>query len=225
MPPRYTYSLSVFAILYSSISILGCAESNSINGLSASVQMNQDAARFSDLSVRDSEPSMLTDMATDMTTDMRTSDLYIPPPPVDMAVDMSEPVELTLRRCVQRMLDYLEATRAAAGCNDFPNPERADPSSPYTRDPIAAACIQLECTGLPLDGHNGIPTTKSCLGIDNLMATLEVAEEDANNGTCGTPVFQVKVIPLDLFAGPEACDALICGLEADGNVIAVDQRN
>ena len=162
---------------------------------------------------------------TDMNVVMSEGDLYIPPPPVDMNLDMSEPVELTLRRCVQRMLDYLEVARSAAGCNEFTNQERMDPASPYTREPIAAACIQLECTGLPLDGHNGIPTTKSCLGIDNLMATLEVAEEEANEGICGTPVFQVKVIALNDFAGPESCDALICGLEADGNVIAVDQRD
>ena len=162
---------------------------------------------------------------TDANRTQTTADLYIPPPPADMFVDMSEPVELTLRRCVQRMLDYLDATRVAAGCNDTPVMERSDPGSAYARVPVTAACIQLECTGLPLDGHNGIPTTKSCKGLDNLIATLEVAEEDANAGVCGTPVFQVKVISLDDFAGPEPCDALICGLEADGAIISVDQRD
>ena len=51
------------------------------------------------------------------------------------------------------------------------------------------------------------------------------AEAEADAGICGTPTFRLELIELNDFMGPEPCDALICGLEADGNVIAIDQRN
>lgn len=208
-------------VAFSSLYLFSCAGTDSPPETMTNVTANLEG---------DTSLSPIVDMQTntirDMNIAMETRDLYIPPPEIDMATAMpEEPVELTLRRCVQRMLDYLDTTRMAGGCDDFQEIERADPGSPYAREAVAAACIQLECTGLPLDGHNGIPTTRSCLGLDNLMATLEVAEQEANDGICGTPVFQVKVIPLDQFMGPESCDALICGLEADGEVISLDQRN
>ena len=219
---KYKSMLSLTVVCFSCIWLHGCAESNSTNNLLPASNDN-DVTTAPDAAQIDAIVDSRSDLST--SRDSEVADLYIPPPPADMYTDMAEPVELTLRRCVQRMLDYLDITRQLAGCDDTPIPERSNPSSPYAREPIAAACIKLECSGLALDGHNGIPTTRSCKGIDNLMATLEVAEEDANANVCGTPVFQVKVIALDNFAGPEACDALICGLEADGNVIAIDQRN
>ena len=48
-----------------------------------------------------------------------STDLYIPPPPVDMEMLEPEEVEFTLRRCVERMLNYLRGRRAEAGCDTY----------------------------------------------------------------------------------------------------------
>lgn len=153
------------------------------------------------------------------------TDLYIPPPPVDMEVLAPEEVEFTLRRCVERMLSYLRNSWAEAGCDTYTMEQRSEPAGLYAMEPVTASCMKLECTGQPLEGHNGIIARRSCRDIDDIIATLTLAEQDVDSGICGTPTFRVKVLTLDQWSGPEPCDALVCGLEQDGNVIAIDQRN
>ncbi|MGB0647790.1 MAG: hypothetical protein ACPGQS_11475 [Bradymonadia bacterium] len=154
-----------------------------------------------------------------------STDLYIPPPPVDMDMLEPEEVEFTLRRCVERMLNYLRGSWAEAGCDTYTMEQRSEPAGPYAMEPVTASCMKLECTGQPLEGHNGIIARRSCRDIDDIIATLTLAEQDVDSGICGTPTFKLKVLTLDQWSGPEPCDALVCGLEPDGNVIAIDQRN
>jgi hypothetical protein len=154
-----------------------------------------------------------------------TQDLYIPPAPADMSVIDPEEVVFTLRRCVERMLNYLMEAWVAAGCDDYTTEQRSDASSPYAMQRVAASCMQLECTGQTLDGHNGVLYRRSCRDIDDVISTLRLVEADVDSGICGVPTFKVKILSLDQHSGPEPCDALTCGLEADGNVIAIDQRN
>jgi len=201
---------------------VSCAESKYT--APASVPNSVDQSLGNDLDA--SYDAQRTDMMPFMTDQgANTQDLYIPPVPIDMGVLDPEEVAFTLRRCVERMLDYLSNSWMRAGCDTYTMPERSDTSSGYSRDPIIASCMKLECTGQTLEGHNGIPSTRTCRDIDDLVATLTGAEADADAGTCGTPTFRLELIELDDFMGPEPCDALICGLEADGSVIAVDQRN
>jgi hypothetical protein len=153
------------------------------------------------------------------------TDLYIPPPPADMDVLEPEEVEFTLRRCVERMLDYLMNAWMTAGCDTYTVEQRSDASSPYAMQRVAASCMQLECTWQTLDGHNGVLYRRSCRDIDDVISTLRLVEADVDSGVCGVPTFKVKILSLDQHSGPEPCDALVCGLEADGNIIAIDQRN
>ena len=137
---------------------------------------------------------------------------------------VDEPVEITLRRCVEQMLAYLDSARTAAGCDDYDMAVQSDRSSPYSMMPVAAACIRMECSGTQLEGHNGYMATRTCQDLDDLKATLSAAEEDATAGSCGTPTFQTRLLTLDEFVDQVPCDALTCGLAPDGEVIAVDQR-
>ena len=154
-----------------------------------------------------------------------STDLYIPPPPVDMEMLEPEEVEFTLRRCVERMLNYLRGSWAEAGCDTYTMEQRSEPAGPYAMEPVTASCMKLECTGQALEGHNGIIARRTCRDIDDIIATLTLAEQDVDSGICGTPTFRLKVLSLDQWSGPEPCDALVCGLEQDGNLIAIDQRN
>ena len=60
--------------------------------------------------------------------------------------------------------------------------------------------------------------------VDDLKATLLAAEQDANNGECGLPRFQIRILSLTEFVDQVPCDAMVCGLEPDGDVIAIDSR-
>ena len=178
---------------------MSCAESSYTE--SASALDGSLTSVTTDLSVDDPPPSIDQGNVPSI-EDASTADLYIPPAPVDMAVLEPEEVEFTLRRCIQRMLDYLNDSWMGAGCEAYTMAQRSDPASGYTRDAIVASCMKLECTGQALEGHNGIPSTRSCRDLDDLVATLTLAGEDADAGTCGTPTFRLELIELDVFMGP-----------------------
>ena len=151
----------------------------------------------------------------------QSGDVYLPPEMNQEVVD--EPVEITLRRCVEQMLAYLDSARTAAGCDDYDMAVQSDRSSPYSMMPVAAACIRMECSGTQLEGHNGYMATRTCQDLDDLKATL-LAQKKTQLRSCGTLTFQTRLLTLDEFVDQVPCDALTCGLAPDGEVIAVDQR-
>ena len=213
--PIGNYFYSCGAILLYLIA-MGCAVGDEVDDPVADSTVDASAER-------DAEVMLPADRAiVDAQLEEQSGDVYLPPEVNQEVVD--EPVEITLRRCVEQMLAYLESARTAAGCDDYDMAVQSDRSSPYSMMPVAAACIRMECSGTQLEGHNGYMATRTCQDLDDLKATLLAAEEDATAGSCGTPTFQTRLLTLDEFVDQVPCDALTCGLAPDGEVIAIDQR-
>ena len=162
----------------------------------------------------------------DMQRETMAGDLYLPPE--QMQADASvEEIELTLSRCVDRMLDYLTNAWETVGCDQYTMAERSNGSSTYFETQVVSTCMKLECSGQPIEGHNGIFAKRHCRDLDDFIAALNLAADEANNGMCGTPTFRLGIMSLDEFIsqGQMPCDSLVCGLESDGKVIAVDRRD
>jgi hypothetical protein len=157
-------------------------------------------------------------------------DVGLPPvndafvPPVNMRVDagptLSSPE--ALRMCVAEMSHVINVSYISAGCADFSNEEKADFDSQYHQDPVIAACIKLTCEGAVTEGHNGIPATRSCSELQDLRLILENAAEEAVMGNCDQPIYQMRLLTLEEFVGLEPCDGYICGIDEEGNPIAID---
>ena len=202
------------SVLY--LCMLGCAFGDEVDEPVADSTVDAGVSR-------DSAMVIPVDSAVlDAQTEPQAGDVYLPPEMNEAMVD--EPVEITLRRCVEQMLMYLDNARSTAGCDDYEMSVQSDRSSPYSMMPVAAACIRMECSGTQLEGHNGYMATRTCQDLDDLKATLLAAEEEATAGNCGTPTFQTRLLTLDEFVDQVPCDALTCGLAPDGEVIAIDQR-
>ena len=104
-----------------------------------------------------------------------------------------------------------------------------NPNSAYHREPVVAACIQMACDGQTIQGHNGIPATRSCGELEDLVLVLSGALEEALGvnmmaADCTEPDFNVRVIAIGDFVGGEPCDQLGCALDAQGGVVSVDNR-
>jgi hypothetical protein len=158
--------------------------------------------------------------------------MYIPPLPIDMGVSMdmavNEDVE-SLESCVARMNGFLRSTAANAGCGNYDEADKDNPNSAYHREPVVAACIQMACDGQTIQGHNGIPATRSCGELEDLVLVLSGALEEALGvnmmaADCTEPDFNVRVIAIGDFVGGEPCDQLGCALDAQGGVVSVDNR-
>ena len=149
-------------------------------------------------------------------------DRYIPPLRPDAAMPTS--IE-RLNQCVERMTAFIRDTAIAVGCNQFDENDRLNNSSGYNQGRRSAACIKLSCEGVLIEGHNGIPAARTCSELDDLTTILDRALEQAIEGGCAAPLFQIRVIDLDAFAGGEPCDQISCGLDDSGDPITIDNRN
>ena len=158
-------------------------------------------------------------------------DMYIPPLQPDMFVsdDMgaSEEVE-NLQSCVSRMTGFIRSTAAIAGCENYSDADKDDFNSGYHTEPVVAACIQMECDGQTIQGHNGIPATRSCQQLEDLVLVLNGALEEALGmdmmaAQCAEPDFNLRVISIADFVGGEPCDQLGCAVAGD-EVISIDNR-
>jgi hypothetical protein len=147
-------------------------------------------------------------------------------PPMNMRVDAG-PVLSTpeaLQMCVFEMSNVIHGSYFAAGCNDYTDEEKADFDSPYHREPVMAACIKLSCEMVVVEGHNGIPATRSCRELQDLRLILDNAATEAVAGNCDLPIYQMRLLTLDEFVGLEPCDGYTCGIDEEGNPIAIDNR-
>ncbi len=151
-------------------------------------------------------------------------DVFVPPRdayiPREMYTPPPEPLDIG--ECVGRLATVLGDTFGAEGCADYNEAELTDIDSPYYREPIVAACLELKCANVVVMGHNGIPAVRSCSDIADLQLVLNHAAEEATAGeTCEDPVFRVRVIPLEAFVGGEPCDQYACEDTPDGMITDV----
>jgi len=153
---------------------------------------------------------------------MQMGDRYIPPVQRDAGMLTSAD---RLGQCVERMTTFLQNTSAAVGCGQYDEADQMNVSSGYNQDRQTAACIQLTCQGVQIEGHNGIPAQRTCAEIDDLVTILGRALEQAVDGGCVEPRFQVRVISLADFMGGEPCDQITCGIDEQGDPITIDNRN
>jgi len=152
------------------------------------------------------------------------SDAFVPP--MNMRLDagpvLSSPEALEM--CVAEMSNVIQGSYIAAGCNNYTDAEKADFDSLYHRDPVMAACIKLSCEMVVVEGHNGIPATRSCSQLQDLRLILGNAAGEAVAGNCDLPIYQMRLLTLDEFVGLEPCDGYTCGIDEEGNPIAIDNR-
>ncbi len=151
-------------------------------------------------------------------------DAFIPPMNSrrDAGATLSTPEALQM--CVAEMSNVLHSSFFMAGCDDYSDEEKADFDSDYHAQPVVAACIKLTCEGVVLQGHNGIPATRSCSQILDLRLVLENAANDAVAGACNLPIYQMRLLTLEEFVGLEPCDGYTCGIDDEGNPIAIDNQ-
>lgn len=159
-------------------------------------------------------PAVLPDAATE-----RPLDGYIPPSFRLDAGPLDNP-ESTLATCVEAMSATIAQVWRRAGCGAYPDSARTDPSSDYHAEAVAAVCLELSCNNRTLEGHNGIPATRSCGGLIDLQKVLDRAATDAaNEDGCASPSYSLRDIALDAFVGGEPCDQLRCSVGPDGTLI------
>lgn len=153
------------------------------------------------------------------------SDAFVPPmmnPRRDAGPTLSTPEALQM--CVTEMSSVLHGSYFTAGCDEYSDEARGDFDSAYHMEPVVAACVKLTCEGVVVEGHNGIPATRSCGQIMDLRLVLENAAEEAIAGNCNLPIYQMRVLTLQEFVGLEPCDGYTCGIDDEGNPIAIDNQ-
>ena len=164
-------------------------------------------------------------------SDAGVRDMYIPPIQPDMFVSddmgISEEVE-NLQTCVSRMTGFIRSTAVTAGCGNYGDEDKDNPNSAYHTEGVVAACIQMECDGQTIQGHNGIPARRSCQQLEDLVLILSEALNEALGmdmmaAQCQDPDFNIRVISIADFAGGEPCDQLGCALDGE-EVISIDNR-
>ncbi|MBV72250.1 MAG: hypothetical protein CMH52_13070 [Myxococcales bacterium] len=149
-------------------------------------------------------------------------DRYIPPVRPDAGTLSNTD---RLNQCVERMTTFIRDTATSVGCGQFDEEDRLNGSSGYNQGRRSAACIKLSCQGTLVEGHNGIPAARTCSELNDLTTILDRALEQAIDGGCSEPLFQIRVIDLDDFVGGEPCDQISCGLDDAGDPITIDNRN
>lgn len=164
----------------------------------------------------DAEPDPDAAPLPDSAPMIERGDIYVPPPPPPD----SGPPESDIQACTAHIVRTLDSTGAELGCADFNDVERTDPASPFNREEVVAACMQLICEGRVLEGHNGIPAVRTCADLEELELVMEQAGRTALDGECTQPSFKVRIIPLDGFIGGEACDQFFCTVGPDGTLIS-----
>jgi hypothetical protein len=161
-------------------------------------------------------------MPTDGGGVQQMGDRYVPP--VQRDAGMLTAAD-RLGQCVERMTTFLQNTSVAVGCGEYDEAEQMNVSSGYNQERKTAACIQLSCQGTQIEGHNGIPAQRTCAQLADLVTVLARALQQAVDGGCVEPRFQLRVLSLDEFMGGEACDQLTCGIDEQGDPITIDNRN
>jgi len=152
-------------------------------------------------------------------------DAFVPPmmnPRRDAGPTLSTPQALQM--CVAEMSIVLHSSYFTAGCDNYSDEDKADFDSAYHSEAVVAACIKLTCEGVVVEGHNGIPATRSCSQILDLRLVLENAAMEAIGGNCNLPIYQMRLLTLQEFVGLEPCDGYTCGIDDEGNPIAIDNQ-
>ena len=207
---------SGFGIMVLCLALSGCAQN-----ISSTPSARADMASFPMVDAAPQNPR----------PDGSVADMYVPPLQPDMTVaeDMGIPEEVeTLQTCVSRMTGFIRSTAATAGCNNYSDEEKDNPNSADHTESVVAACIFMKCDGQTIQGHNGIPATRSCQQLEDLVLVLNGALEEALGvemmaAECQQPDFNIRVIPIADFVGGEPCDQLGCILDGT-DVISIDNR-
>lgn len=137
-----------------------------------------------------------------------------PPPEPPLEPEPATPDE-QFDACVHELDERLNE-RWEAACSTYPMNERIA-QGPYNEEPVIGVCLQLSCSGIDLEGHNGLMIGRSCYDLDLLRQVLSAAAEDANEeGGCIQPQYSLNIVPLDQRMIGEPCDAIVCQIQPDG---------